>query len=113
MRTLQRLASFLCLAFAACGPTEDETDPRVGHAESAAVICADGPTVEGIDVSGYQPNTDWAKVKGANRKFAFIKATEGTGYVNPYFDHDWKGAKQNGILRGAYHYFHPDTGAQA
>lgn len=33
---------------------------------------------KGIDVSGHQPNVNWAKVKSSGVSFAFIKATEGT-----------------------------------
>src|SRR5262245_19795596 len=106
MRRRLLLAPLLLLV--ACGPTESG-DERVGEADSEVVICADGPTIKGLDVSGYQPNTDWPTVAQAGREFAFIKATEGTGYVNPYFDDDWSGTKANGILRGAYHFFHPET----
>ena len=91
-----------------CGPSGDEDDERVGEAASEVVICPKDKTVEGLDVSGYQPDTNWKAVAAAGRKFAFIKATEGTGYVNPYFAQDWKGTKANGILRGAYHFFHPE-----
>jgi GH25 family lysozyme M1 (1,4-beta-N-acetylmuramidase) len=43
---------------------------------------------KGIDVSGYQPNINWATVKANGVEFAFIKATEGTGrtyIVSPKF----------------------------
>lgn len=86
-----------------CGG-EGEDGP-LGTAEEAQKICPGKSTIEGIDVASYQPNTDWAKVKADGITFAIIKATEGTGYTNPYFDHDWKGTKANGIYRGAYHFF--------
>ena len=101
------LASILLLV--GCGPAGDEDDGRLGEAESGVTICPKGKTVEGLDVSGYQPDTNWTKVKQSGRAFAFIKATEGTGYVNPYFAQDWKGSKAAGVLRGAYHFFHPET----
>jgi GH25 family lysozyme M1 (1,4-beta-N-acetylmuramidase) len=34
---------------------------------------------QGIDVSGWQPNINWATVKANGIQFAYIKATEGTG----------------------------------
>ncbi|KAH9022151.1 hypothetical protein EDB84DRAFT_515506 [Lactarius hengduanensis] len=34
-------------------------------------------------------------------QFAYIKATEGTTYIDPYFDHNYVGATNNGIIRGA------------
>lgn len=63
--------------------------------------------VKGIDVSGYNPGTDWSKVKSAGNSFAFIKATEGLTYHNSFFRNDWANCKSNGLLRGAYHFFHP------
>ncbi|MEJ7734145.1 MAG: GH25 family lysozyme, partial [Polyangiaceae bacterium] len=95
---------------AGCGG-DDDFDPwsKLGEAELGVTVCADGPTIEGIDVAAYQPDTDWKKVADSGRRFAVIKATEGTGYVNSYFAQDWAGTKANGMVRGAYHYFRPDT----
>ncbi len=90
----------------------EEYDPEVGSigvAEQGIQVCPGPETVEGIDVSGYQPNTNWPPVKASGREFAIVKATENTGYVNPYFKQDWAGVKAAGMLRGAYHYFHADS----
>lgn len=62
-------------------------------------------TLPGIDVSDAQLSTNWAIVTG--QSFVFVKATEGTDFVSPTFDHDWAAVKQVGITRGPYHYFHP------
>ena len=69
--------------------------------------------ITGIDVSRYQhnPSVNWTKVKADNVSFTFIKATEGSGYVNSYFASDWKNAKQAGIYRGAYHFARPSVGS--
>ena len=62
----------------------------------------------GTDVSGYQPAIiDWTTVKNAGVKFAWSKATEGTGYVNPNFTAQVAGAAAAGIYIGAYHYARP------
>lgn len=63
--------------------------------------------LEGIDVSSWQGNIDWVKVKASGISFAFIKATEGTSYVNPRFKKDWHESRSKGIIRGAYHFFDP------
>lgn len=63
--------------------------------------------VQGIDVSGYNTGTNWIQVKASGIAFAFIKATEGITYLNPYFRNDWANSKSAGIIRGAYHFFHP------
>ena len=39
--------------------------------------------------------------------FAFIKSTEGTYYVNPYFKADAAAAKAAGLLVAAYHFANP------
>ena len=71
-------------------------------------------SVEGIDVSRYQQKIDWPKV-AVSKTFVFIKATEGTNLADSAFDSYWASAKAAGLLRGAYHYFHPklDPIAQA
>lgn len=63
-----------------------------------------GPTMQGIDVSSEQPNTDWAQVAASGKEFAAIKFTEGTGYANPFAASDWAAAKANGLARIAYHF---------
>jgi len=67
-------------------------------------------TVLGADFSAWQAKVDWLKVAAANFKFAFIKATEHTGYKSPEFTRQWLGAKEAGLLRGAYHFWAPDMG---
>ncbi|KAG9127421.1 hypothetical protein FRC07_013985 [Ceratobasidium sp. 392] len=68
---------------------------------------------QGVDVSGYQPNTDWQAVKANGVEFAYIKATEGATYINPEFANQYNGAYDVGIIRGAYHFAQPadSTGA--
>lgn len=67
--------------------------------------------ITGIDVASYQhpggANINWGAVRAAGHSFAYIKATEGTTYTNPYFAGDWPGAGNTGLLRGAYHYARP------
>jgi lysozyme len=63
--------------------------------------------IPGIDVSHWQQTVDWDMVAAAGIRYAFIKATEGTNFIDDFFAPNWHGAKQAGILRGAYHFFHP------
>lgn len=64
--------------------------------------------VPGIDVSYWEGGIDWKKVRGDGFRYMFTKATEGEGYEDPTLDDNWLGAKSVGILRGAYHFFHPN-----
>ena len=69
-------------------------------------------SIHGIDVSKYQQLIAWDQVKSMQVKkvklgFAFIKATEGIGNVDPQFKRNWKRSKDAGMIRGAYHFFLP------
>jgi GH25 family lysozyme M1 (1,4-beta-N-acetylmuramidase) len=70
-------------------------------------------SVEGIDVSGHQGNVDWPGQWGAGRRFVWVKATEGTGYENPYFAQQYNGSYNQGFIRGAYHFALPDRSSGA
>lgn len=69
--------------------------------------------VSGIDVSHYQAVVDWTAVAGDGGRFGFAKATEGVLVADPYFMDHWTGMKAAGILRGAYHFYHPSGDPQA
>lgn len=62
--------------------------------------------VHGVDVSRWQGDIDWAKLRSQGANFAFIKATDGGDHLDPMFRTNWNGAAQAGILRGAYHFFY-------
>jgi lysozyme len=69
-------------------------------------------TVHGIDVSHHQQRIEWEavsqmNVRGIKVKFAFIKAIQGLTLTDSRFEYNWKQSKRFGILRGAYHFFHP------
>lgn len=63
--------------------------------------------VLGIDVSSYQGVVDWVSFTRVKRSFAYVKATEGTSYRNPYFGSQYGGAKAAGMYAGAYHFANP------
>lgn len=70
--------------------------------------------VRGIDISHYQGNINWDKLRNAQIQdapvsFVFIKATEGTDLWDENFNRNFHNAKKNDIIRGAYHYFSPYT----
>ena len=61
--------------------------------------------LRGIDVSHYQGAINWSDVASGGISFAYIKATEGTNFVDPRFAQNWAGAEAAGLRRGAYHFF--------
>lgn len=69
--------------------------------------------LSGQDVSGYQGSVNWAAQAAAGSKFTYIKATEGTTYTNPSFTQQYNGAYNAGLIRGSYHFAHPDSSSGA
>ena len=60
---------------------------------ASATATPAGYTVTGIDVASYQANVNWSVVAANGRHFAYVKASEGTTYQNPYFDQQYGGAR--------------------
>ena len=63
--------------------------------------------VKGLDVSYYQPGVNWQTQWNLGARFAYVKATEGNYYTNPLFAAQYNGARQVGMIRGAYHFANP------
>jgi GH25 family lysozyme M1 (1,4-beta-N-acetylmuramidase) len=81
---------------------------------------SDGPVIEaavvqtpGMDVASYQGAVNWATAWANGAKFAYVKATEGTTYQNPYFVQQYIGSVDVGMIRGAYHFALPDRSSGA
>src|SRR5262245_1658825 len=97
----------LCVAtLAACAPPKDQAQSAasVGAFHQAASVCAQGGSLDGIDISYWQDLIDWPKVKQSGRAFAFVRAADGT-YVDPRFQMNWASIKSVGMIRGAYQFF--------
>lgn len=68
----------------------------------------------GIDLSHYQnkEDIDWGNLSIGNGsiplKFVIIRASMGNQRKDKHFNHYWNKAKENGLVRGAYHYYRPD-----
>ncbi len=65
--------------------------------------------IPGIDVGNQQGQPDWGAVRRSGQAFAYIKATEGVGYVSPTLDGQLAGARAAGLVTGLYHFGRPDT----
>ena len=61
--------------------------------------------VRGVDVSHHQGEIDWARVRRERIEFAYLKATEGTGFTDPRFQASARAARSAGLRVGGYHYF--------
>ncbi|WP_394821894.1 lysozyme [Pendulispora albinea] len=129
------LAGLTLVSAVGCAGSQDEDDPSVESVASSALGSADhtagsqirlhegtdGPSMEselaaqtpGCDVSGHQGNVNWSSAAGAGARFAYIKATEGTSYKNPYFAQQYNGSYNQGLIRGAYHFALPNVSSGA
>ena len=113
--------SFLssALALSACGPTSlrGVAAPPIG----APVTRRDfgdadpvdwpgrGPDaypVHGIDLSKWQGEIDWPRIRAAGVNFAWIKATEGIDVIDPMFLRHHDDAARAGVAVGAYHFIY-------
>ena len=81
---------------------------RYESAEFAATVCASGERIRGIDVSKWQGTIDWDAVAQTDTRFVFIRASDGTNYLDEQFYRNWSEAERVGLLRGVYQYFRPD-----
>lgn len=70
--------------------------------------------VHGIDVSHHQGDIQWNKVKATDKqeypiRFVFMKATEGGDHKDHRFADNFRQAREVGLVRGAYHFYNPNT----
>lgn len=84
--------------------------PRSTSPQRSTATTALTPSgVKGIDVSNWQGRVDWAGQWAAGKRFAYVKATEGTTYTSPSFAHQYNGSYNQGFIRGAYHFALPNS----
>jgi GH25 family lysozyme M1 (1,4-beta-N-acetylmuramidase) len=67
-----------------------------------------GNYTQGIDISHWQGTIDWAKVAASGKRFAFMKASEDTDFVDDRYLTNRAQAKANGLVVGAYHFARPE-----
>ncbi|WP_244515797.1 GH25 family lysozyme [Actinopolyspora xinjiangensis] len=71
------------------------------------------PNAHGIDVSNHNGPIDWNRVAASGEHYAFVLATDGGNFTNPMFQQQFNGAKNAGMLAGAYHFGRPTGSAVA
>lgn len=65
--------------------------------------------LRGVDVSAHNGDLDFAAMKADGIDFAYIKATEGTDFIDRSYVANVAGARRAGMPAGAYHFFRFDT----
>ena len=91
-------------------PEQDTVGSMVQQIEGTATPPEDALVTQtpGMDVSSFQGNVNWTAAYNHGARFAYIKATEGTSYRNPYFGQQYNGSYNAHIIRGAYHFALPN-----
>lgn len=69
--------------------------------------------VRGVDVSAHQGVIDWPMLAAQGVEFAFIKATEGSGFTDARFSFNVLQARNAGLRVGAYHFFSFESSGDA
>ncbi len=69
-------------------------------------------SVKGIDISAYQGEIDWDVISGQDISFVFIKATEGSSFVDEKFAYNFEQAQKTSLDVGAYHFFSYDSNGE-
>lgn len=104
LRLLFRLLGIaLLIGLASCarlpsGPIVGDNHPHPGVKRARAL------PIQGVDISRYQGEVDFGRLRAAGAHFVFIKATEGIDYVDPNFKRNWRGAQAAGLPRAGYHF---------
>lgn len=61
-------------------------------------------SIHGIDVSRWEGKIDFERVRKSGIRIVYIKATQGTDYVDPDFERNYRDAHKEGLAIGFYHY---------
>ena len=69
----------------------------------------DKNNTKGIDVSAWQSNINFARVKKEGVKVVIIKATEGVNFVDKRLNEHYLGASKEGLKIGFYHFMSDKT----
>ncbi len=88
--------------------TPGKSAPAHGLNEAPPAPAPNPAQVDGIDVSGHNDSVDWAQHWADGKRFAYIKATEGSTFRSSKFSAQYTDSYHAGFIRGAYHFARPD-----
>ncbi len=93
--------------------------PYTGNKYTHSDVFKDRILVNGIDVSAYQNNIDWNRVKADGIDFAIIRVggrgygAAGKTYIDGYYRQNIENAKKAGVMVGIYYFSQAITEAEA
>jgi len=74
------------------------------------MILATPTFIDGVDMSHWNREHDFAKIKASGIDFVILKATEGTGWTDETWEQSWRDALDNGLVVMPYHFFRSNYG---
>lgn len=88
------------------------TETSVFDIRNVEVLKRHSDKVFGFDISHYQGDIQWEQVDMINSEFplefVFVRATMGKDGIDTAFLKNWRSARANNFIRGAYHYYRPN-----
>ncbi len=78
-----------------------------------ATVASSSNIYEGIDVSNWQGHIDYEAVKKSGIEIVYIKSSQGSNIIDPYFRINYNNAKANGLKVGFYHFLTARTEIEA
>jgi lysozyme len=110
--TLKSLYVFIVIGLITLYPVYVSDGQKWTYIENFGIRLPLRYTIHGIDVSHHNSDIDWFKVKHSDDdkveiNFCFIKATEGTDLKDQDYHTNYRGAKREGLICGAYHFYVP------
>lgn len=96
----------LALALAGCGGSSMKAEFQGDTKPHDGVRRAYSMPVQGIDISKYQGEIDWNRVRRAGIAFAYMKVSEGGDHVDERFYRNWEASSRAGVARGVYHFMY-------
>lgn len=76
---------------------------------TAALIGLTHATIQGLSISRQEATVNFTEAHTMGLQYTFIKATEGTNYIDPKFSAHFTAATQAGYLRGSTHVAQPSS----
>ena len=87
--------------------TPTKTDGIIARIKKVLAI----PTfVDGVDMSHWNKEKDFAKIKASGIDFVILKATEGIGWTDDAWEQNWNDALANNLMVMPYHFFRSNYG---
>jgi len=98
-------------------PVEDTTkklDKQPATQQRRPSLNTETVKFDGIDVSKHQGTIDWEELKKNPKiQLVYIKATEGSDYLDPRYKENIRNARRHGFKVGSYHYLTNRSSATA